>query len=67
MKKLLIIFITAFTLTSCASIEAITVADGSVYTNFDAYVAYDVYNEFYENGLVENKPIFIKRMYIDYE
>jgi len=59
MKKLLTVIIVMFTLTSCVSIDAITLADGSVYTNFDAYVAYDVYNEFYENGIIENKPIFI--------
>ena len=57
--KLLVIFITLLALTSCASIEAVTLADGSVYTDFDAYVAYDVYNEFYDNGLIENKPILI--------
>lgn len=67
MKKLLAFIVIMFTLTSCASIDAITLADGSVYTNFDAYVAYDVYNEFYENGLIDNKPIFIKKIYIDYE
>ena len=60
MKKLLCIAVIMFTLTSCASIEAITLANGTVYTDFDAYVAYDVYNEFYNNGLIENKPIFIK-------
>lgn len=67
MKKLLGIAIVLFTLTSCASIEAVTLVDGTAYTNFDAYVAYDVHNEFYENGLIESKPIFIKKMYIDYE
>ena len=59
MKKLLIVLITLFTLTSCASIEAITLANGTVYTDFDAYVAYDVYNELYNNGIYEHKPIFI--------
>ena len=62
MKKLLIVLITLFTLTSCASIEAITLANGTVYTNSDAYVAYDVYNELYENKIIENKPIFIVKI-----
>ena len=59
MKKLLYIAIILFALTSCASIESITFANGTVYTNSDAYVAYDVYNELYENEIIENKPIFI--------
>ena len=59
--KLLVIFITLLALTSCASIEAVTLAEGSVYTNFDAYVAYDVYNELYNNGIYEYKPIFIRK------
>ena len=59
MKKILYIIIALLTLTSCASIEAVTLVDGTVYTNFDAYVAYDVYNELYENDIIENKPIFL--------
>jgi uncharacterized protein YceK len=58
MKKILYIIIALLTLTSCASIESITFANGTVYTNSDAYVAYDVYNELYENEIIENKPIF---------
>ena len=61
MKKLLIVLITLFILTSCASIETITLANGTVYTDFDAYVAYDVYNELYNNGIYEYKPIFIRK------
>ena len=61
MKKLLYIAIALLTLTSCASIDAITLSNGSTYTNFDAYVAYDVHNELYKNNLIENKPIFIKK------
>ena len=59
MKKILYIIIALLTLTSCTSIESITLANGNVYTDFDAYVAYDVYNELYENEIIENKPIFI--------
>ena len=62
MKKLLCIAVIMFTLTSCASIESITLANGTVYTNSDAYVAYDVYNELYENKIIENKPIFIRKI-----
>ena len=62
MKKLLYIIIALLTLTSCASIESITLANGNVYTNSDAYVAYDVYNELYENDIIENKPIFIRKI-----
>ena len=36
--------------------------NGTVYTNSDAYVAYDVYNELYENKIIENKPIFIVKI-----
>ena len=61
MKKLLYIAIALLTLTSCASIEAVTLVDGTVYTNFDAYVAYDVYTELHNNGIYENKPIFITK------
>ena len=61
MKKLLCIAIVLLTLTSCASIEAVTFVDGTVYTDFDAYVAYDVYTELYNNGIYENKPIFIRK------
>jgi hypothetical protein len=61
MKKLLGIAIVLFTLTSCASIEAVTLVDGTVYTNFDAYVAYDVYTELHNNGIYEYKPIFIRK------
>lgn len=62
MKKILYIIIALLTLTSCASIESITLANGNVYTDFDAYVAYDVYNELYENDIIENKPIFIRKI-----
>lgn len=61
MKKLLYIAIALLTLTSCASIEAVTLVDGTVYTNFDAYVACDVYTELYNNGIYEHKPIFIRK------
>lgn len=61
MKKLLGIAIVLFTLTSCASIEAVTLVDGTAYTNFDAYVAYDVYTELYNNGIYEHKPIFFRK------
>lgn len=62
MKKLLYIAIILFTLTSCASIESVTFANGSTYVNSDAYVAYDVYNELYENEIIENKPIFFRKI-----
>ena len=62
MKKLLCIAVIMLTLTSCASIESITFANGTVYTNSDAYVAYDVYNELYINDVIENKPIFIRKI-----
>lgn len=62
MKKILYIIIALLTLTSCASIESITFANGTVYTNSDAYVAYDVYNELYINDVIENKPIFIRKI-----
>ena len=62
MKKLLAFIVIMFTLTSCASIDAVTLVDGTVYTGFDAYVAYDVYNELYENEIIENKPIFIVKI-----
>ena len=62
MKKILYIIIALLTLTSCASIESITLANGTVYTNSDAYVAYDVYNELYEGEIIENKPIFIRKI-----
>ena len=62
MKKLLFISIASLILTSCASIEAITLANGNAYVNFDAYVAYDVYNGLYENKIIENKPIFIRKI-----
>ena len=62
MKKLLCIAVIMFTLTSCASIESITFANGTVYTNSDAYVAYDVYNELYINDVIENKPIFFRKI-----
>lgn len=62
MKKLLAFIVIMFTLTSCASIDAVTLVDGTVYTDFDAYVAYDVYNELYENEIIENKPIFFRKI-----
>lgn len=62
MKKILYAAIVLFSITSCASIEAITLVDGTVYTNFDAYAAYDVYNELYKNDIIENKPIFIRKI-----
>lgn len=61
MKKLLAFIVIMFTLTSCASIDAVTLVDGTVYTDFDAYVAYDVYTELYNNGVYEYKPIFIRK------
>ena len=61
MKKILCAAIVLFSITSCASIEAITLVDGTVYTNFDAYVAYDVYTELYDNGVYEYKPILIRK------
>ena len=61
MKKLLSVIVIMFTLTSCASIEAVTFVDGTVYTDFDAYVAYDVYTELYNNGVYDYKPIFIRK------
>jgi len=59
MKKVLILCFTVLSLTSCISFETVTYANDTVYTDFDAYVAYDVYNELYENEIIENKPIFI--------
>lgn len=56
---LLLLFIVLFT--SCSSIEVVTLVDGTIYTNFDARVAYDVYNELYNNGVYEYKPILIAK------
>ena len=61
MRKLLGIAIVLLALTSCASIEAVTLVDGTAYTNFDAYIACDVYTELYNNGVYEHKPIFIRK------
>ena len=63
MKKVLILCFTIFSLTSCISFEAVTYANDTVYTDFDAYIAYDVYNELYENGVCDKRPIMIKNNY----
>ena len=60
MNKILMLFIAPLILTSCGTFEALTIANGHVYTDADAYIAYDVYNELYENGVYEYKPLIIK-------
>lgn len=57
MNKILMLFISSLILTSC---ETLTIANGTVYTDADAYIAYDFYNELYENGVYEYRPIIIK-------
>ena len=59
MKKFL--FIIAFSLlsTSCETIDTITFANQQVYYNEEAIIAYDFYNELYNNGVINTRPLII--------
>lgn len=49
-----------FIISSCETIDMITFAGGNTYFNDDAVIAYDVYDELYKSGVINQKPIKLK-------
>lgn len=58
-KSIIILYIVIL-LTSCKTHNTVVVIDNNVYYDYDAVIANDVYNELYNNGVIQNKPIIIK-------
>jgi uncharacterized protein YcfL len=62
MKKLLsFIILLLLLLSSCTSHRFIVIANDNIYYDQEAVIAYDVYNELYDNNLCDFKPIIIKK------
>lgn len=61
MKRLLLILAFCGLLTSCETINTITIVDQQVYYNENAVFAYIFYQELYENNVIKTKPIIIGR------
>ena len=58
--KLTIVLLLAVLLISCRTANTVVVADNNIYYDYDAIIANDIYNELYNNGLIEYKPIIIE-------
>lgn len=57
----IIVLFSVLLLTSCGKIDALTIAEGNTYYNCEAVIACDVYSELYNNKVIDNKPIMIKK------
>ena len=61
MKKAVVLLISTLLimLSSCADI--ITIADGGIYYDYDALIAYEIYKQLYQNDSTKyTKPIMFK-------
>ena len=58
--KSIIILLLAILLVSCKTANTVVVMDNNVYYDYDAVIAEDLYNELYNNGVINNRPIVIK-------
>jgi len=58
---ILLILFSVLLFASCGKIDAITIAESNTYYNCEAVIAYDVYSELYNNKVIDNKPILIKK------
>ena len=58
--KSIILLLLAVLLVSCRTANTVVVMDNNVYYDYDAVIAEDLYNELYNNGVVNNRPIVIK-------
>jgi hypothetical protein len=59
MKKVVTLIVSILLLSSCADI--ITIADGCIYYDYDALIAYEIYNQLYKNDSTKyTKPIIFK-------
>lgn len=57
----IIVLFSVLSFTSCGKIDAITIAESNTYYNCEAVIAYDVYSGLYNNKVIDNKPIMIKK------
>lgn len=61
MKYIISLILIVLFLSSCKSVDTVTLANKKTYYNSEAAIAYDVYNELYENGLYEHRPVIFKK------
>jgi len=55
----ILLFAFLLTLASCETLDVLTIGNGQIYCNKEAVVAYDLYNEFYKNDIIETKPFIL--------
>ena len=60
MKYIISFILIVLFLSSCKSVDTVTLADKKVYYDSEAVIAYDIYNELYNNNLSDYRPIIFK-------
>ena len=61
MKYIISLVLIILFFSSCKSVDTVTLANKKTYYNSEAVIAYDVYNELYENNLYEYRPVMFKK------
>lgn len=59
--KSIIILLLAILIVSCKTANTVVVMDNNIYYDYDVIIANDLYNGLYNNGVIKNKPVLIKK------